>query len=143
MNPIMGCNRANRELGPDQPNSPHSKPKLVLAYLSVERGAGSNRPYPYVARQVWWTSLTGLRSHTCLKQAAPSVFTHCSHLSSLAVSPPDLTHKKNVLARSAGISVERGAGSNRPYPYVAHPWGHMTCYLCDSETTFTPSSHHW
>ena len=35
----------------------------------------------------------------------------------------DDINKKNVLARSAGISVERGVGSNRPYPYVAHPWG--------------------
>ena len=44
---------------------------------------------------------------------------------------------------SAGISVEGGAGSIRPYPYVAHPWGYTTCYLYDSENTFTPSSHHW
>ena len=61
----------------------------------------------------------------------------------LAVSPPYLTHKKNVLARGAGISVERGAGSNRPYPYVAHPWGCAKCYLYHSENTFTSSSHHW
>ena len=41
------------------------------------------------------------------------------------MSPPYVTHKKNVLARSAGISVEGGAGSNRPYPYERN----MTTYL--------------
>ena len=57
------------------------------------------------------------------------------------MSPPYVTHKKNVLARSAGISVEGGAGSNRPYPYVAHPWGYTTCYLyvlIYVHTEFTP-----
>ena len=59
-------------------------------------------------------------------------------LGGISASSPYVIHRKRVLARSAGISLERGTGSNRSYPYVAHPWDYTIHHCFHFENVFTP-----